>query len=65
MSGLKDRPSGKAILQNKASQHPVRPTRPDGRDAHFVVADGVVPEVSAEVGVSAIIVTFGRFNSEH
>ena len=26
-------------MQNKASQHPVRPTRPDGRDAHFVVAD--------------------------
>ena len=38
-SGLKKRPSGKAILQIKASQHPVRPTCPDGWDAHFVVAD--------------------------
>ena len=38
-SGLEKRPSCKAILQNKVSQHPVRPTRPDGRDAHFVVAD--------------------------
>ena len=38
-SGLKERPSGKAIVQNKASQHLVRPTRPDGRDAHFVIAD--------------------------
>ena len=38
-SGLKEHPSGKAILQNKALQHPVRPTRPDRRDANFVVAD--------------------------
>ena len=38
-SGLKERPSGKAILQNKASQHPERPTRPDGQDVHFVIAD--------------------------
>ena len=38
-SGLKERPSGKAILQNKASQHTVCPTHPDGWDAHFVVAD--------------------------
>ena len=38
-SGLKKRLLGKAILQNKASQHPVCPTRPEGRDSHFVVAD--------------------------
>ena len=38
-SGLKKRPSGNAILQNKASQQQARPMRPDGRDAHFVVAD--------------------------
>ena len=44
-SGLKERPSGIAILQNKASQHLVRPMRPDGRDAHFVVADGMRPEI--------------------
>ena len=43
MSGLKERPSGKAILQNKASQHPVHPTRTDGRDAYFVVANGSYP----------------------
>ena len=38
-SGLKECPSGKGILQNKASQHPLCPTRLDGQDAHFVIAD--------------------------
>ena len=46
-SGLKERPLGKAILQHKASQHLVRLTRPDGRDAHFIVAD----EVAIFVGI--------------
>ena len=38
-SGVLGHPSGKAILQQLAPKHLVRPTHPDALDAHFVVAD--------------------------
>ena len=48
MSGLKGHPSGKAILQNKASQYPVHQTSPDKRNAHFIVAGVPLAPLSME-----------------